>query len=89
VGKRYQRFLRAVVGDRQPASVVCLTVAGRRGPDPDVTSRRREELQSWSLVRWRTEAGRPVRERHLAGQTAEQFWWEIGSALSSGGLLCA
>jgi hypothetical protein len=84
VGRRYQRFLRAVVGDRQPASVVCLTVAGRRGPDPDVPSRRREELQSWSLVRWRTEAGRPVRERHLAGQTAEQFWWEIGSALSGG-----
>jgi hypothetical protein len=84
VGKRYQRFLRAVTGDRQPASVVCLTVEGRRGPDPDVPSRRREELQSWSLVRWRTEAGRPVRERHIAGQTAEQFWWEIGSVLSGG-----
>jgi hypothetical protein len=84
VGKRYQRFLRAVTGDRQPASVVCLTVEGRRGPDPDVPSRRREELQSWSLVRWRTEGGRPARERHIAGQTAEQFWWEIGSVLSGG-----
>jgi hypothetical protein len=84
VGRRYQRFLRAVTGDRQPASVVCLTVDGRRGPDPEVPSRRREELQSWSLVRWRTEAGRPVRERHIAGQTAEQFWWEVGSVLSGG-----
>lgn len=84
MGKRYQRFLRALSGDRQPTSVCCLTVTGRRGPDPDIPGRRREELESWSLVRWRTESGRPVRERHLAGQTAEQFWWEIGGALSSG-----
>lgn len=84
MGTRYQRFLRRVTGDRQPTSVCCLTVTGRRGPDPDAPSRRREELQSWSLVRWRTEAGRPVRERHIAGQTAAQFWSEVGGALSCG-----
>jgi hypothetical protein len=82
--KRYQRFLRRVTSDRQPTSLAVVEVTGRPAAVPGLPSRRTEELASWSLVRWRTERGAPAHERHVSGQSAEQFWCEMDAALRVG-----